>query len=46
MVAVFVNLRAAFDFVDRELLIEGMRHREVREELMDKCEDINKKDKE
>lgn len=46
MVAVFVNLRAAFDSVDRELLIEGMRHRGVREELMDKCEDINKEDKE
>jgi len=33
MTAVFVDLRAAFDSVNREVLIRSMRERGIREEL-------------
>lgn len=40
LVAFFVDLRAAFDSVDRGKLIEAMRDRGVREGLIDRCEDM------
>jgi len=40
MVALFVDLRAAFDSVDRRILIEAMRDRGVKEGLVVRCEDI------
>ncbi|KMQ91571.1 hypothetical protein RF55_8544 [Lasius niger] len=40
MVAFFIDLRAAFDSVDRGVLIEVMRERGVREGLISRCEDV------
>lgn len=40
MVVLFVDLRAAFDTVDREILWKTMREREIREELVRRCEDM------
>lgn len=42
MVAFFVDLRVAFDSVDREILGREMRKRGVREGLVRMCEDILK----
>ncbi|RLU21743.1 hypothetical protein DMN91_006119 [Ooceraea biroi] len=40
LVALFLDLRAAFDSVDRGVLIKAMREREVREGLVDRCEEV------
>lgn len=40
MVAVFVDLRAAFDSVDREELVKGMRRKGARESLVERVEEI------
>lgn len=40
MVVLFVDLKAIVDSVDRGLLIKEMRKREVREELVRRCEEI------
>lgn len=42
MVVLFVDLRAAFDTVDREILWKTMRERAIREELVRRCEDMLK----
>lgn len=42
MVVLFVDLRAAFDTVDREILWKTMRERGIREELVRRCEDMLK----
>lgn len=36
MAVIFIDLKAAFDSVDKEMLIKTMRAREMREELVDK----------
>jgi len=38
MVVTFVDMKAAFDSVDREILIQMMRKKEVRESLVVRCE--------
>lgn len=40
MVAIFVDLRAAFDSVDRGELIKAMRKRGVREGLTERIEEL------
>lgn len=40
LVAMFVDLRAAFDSVDRGVLIEAMRERGIREGLIMRTEEI------
>jgi len=40
LIAFFVDLRAAFDSVDREVLGKAMRERGVREGLVKRCEDM------
>lgn len=40
MLALFVYLKAAFDSVDRGELLSTMRERGVREELVDRVEEI------
>lgn len=40
MVVLFVDLKAAFDSVDREVLVRAMRGKGVREELVVRCEEI------
>lgn len=40
MVILFVDLKAAFDSVDREVLGRTMREREVREGLVRRCEEV------
>lgn len=40
MVVLFVDLRAAFDTVDKEILWKTMRERGIREELVRRCEDM------
>lgn len=40
LVAMFVDLRAAFDSVDREELIKAMRKRGVREGLIERVEEL------
>lgn len=42
MVILFVNIKAAFDLVDREKLIEAMRRRKVREGIV-RCMEILRK---
>jgi len=42
MVVLFVDLKTAFDSVDREKLIEAMRERGVREGLVRRCEEVLK----
>lgn len=42
MMVLFVDLRAAFDKVDREILWKTMRERGIREELVRRCEDMLK----
>lgn len=39
MIILFVDLKAAFDSVDRGLLTETIRRRGVREDLVKKCEE-------
>lgn len=38
MVVAFVDMKAAFDLVDREILVESMMKRGVREGLVMRCE--------
>lgn len=45
LVVFFVNLRAAFDSVDRGLLIKAMRKKGVRKALVKKCEDVMRETK-
>ena len=40
MVAFFIDLKAAFDSVERGKLIEAMRERKVRGSLIARCEDV------
>lgn len=42
MVVIFIDLRAAFDSVDRKVLMEVMRRRRVRESLVRRCEEVLK----
>ena len=42
MVVMFIDMKAAFDSVDREVLVRAMRGRGVREELVGRCEEILK----
>lgn len=45
LVAFFVNLKAAFDMMDREILVENMRKRGIREEIVDRCKDVMRETK-
>ncbi|KAL6420898.1 hypothetical protein ACFW04_011880 [Cataglyphis niger] len=45
LVAFFIDVKAAFDSVDRRKLVEAMRKRGVREELVRRNEDIMKETK-
>lgn len=40
MIALFVDLKAAFDMIDREVLVETMRERGIREGLVRRVEEI------
>jgi len=40
LMALFVDLKAAFDSVDREVLMETMREKEIREGLIKKVEEL------
>ncbi|XP_076660538.1 uncharacterized protein LOC143363894 [Halictus rubicundus] len=40
MVIFFVDLKAAFDAVDREILVKALRERGVREGLVVRCEEM------
>lgn len=40
MIALFIDMKAAFDSVDREILMESMRRRRVREGLVERCEQV------
>ncbi|XP_077255544.1 uncharacterized protein LOC143893719 [Temnothorax americanus] len=40
MVVMFVDLKAAFDSVDRRILVEAMRKRGVREGLVERCKEL------
>ena len=40
MVILFVDMKAAFDSVDREVLVRAMRGRGVREQLTVRCEEM------
>lgn len=40
MVVLFVDLKAAFDSVDRRVFLEDMRKRDVREGLVKRCEEV------
>ena len=40
MVVLFVDMKAAFDSVDREVLLRAMRGKGVREQLVVRCEEI------
>jgi len=40
MVVTFVDMKAAFDSVDREILIRMMRRKEIRESLVVRCEEM------
>ena len=40
MVVLFVDMKAAFDSVDREVLVKAMRGRGVREGLVVRCEEV------
>lgn len=41
LIALFIDIKAAFDSVDREMLMEAMRNRGVREELERRLEKQN-----
>ncbi|XP_076301434.1 uncharacterized protein LOC143219315 [Lasioglossum baleicum] len=45
IIIMFVDLKAAFDSVDREILIEAMRKRGVREGLVERCVEVLKETK-
>lgn len=40
LVAFFVNLKAAFDSIDRRILVKTMRERGIRTELVEKVEEV------
>jgi len=40
MVVTFIDMKAAFDSVDREILIQMMRRKKVRESLVVRCEEM------
>lgn len=40
MFALFINLKAAFDSVDRGILVAAMRERGVRDDLVDRVEEL------
>lgn len=42
MTAIFINLRAAFDSVDREILVKTMQKRRVIESLVERVEMLEK----
>jgi len=42
LVAIFVDLKAAFDSVNKEILVKSIRERDVRESLMERVEKILK----
>lgn len=41
-VVMFVEMKAVFNSVDREILLEGMRKRAVREGMVARCEEVLK----
>lgn len=43
MIVIFIDLKAAFDLVDKEMLIKTMRARGVKEELVDRSEGVKLK---
>jgi len=43
LIAVFVDLRAAFDSMDRVILLKAMRERRVREGLVERVAEGNEK---
>lgn len=43
MIAFFVDLRVTIDSVDREMLVEAMRRKGIREGIVVRCEDILRK---
>lgn len=45
LVALFVDLKAAFDSVDREVLLEAMKDQGMRERLVDRVEQVVRKTK-
>lgn len=45
LVALFVDLRAAFNSMDRKVLVKAMRERGIREELTERVAEILKKQK-
>lgn len=42
MVMMFVDMKAAFDLVNREILVQTMRRKGVREDLVVRCKEILK----
>lgn len=42
LVVMFLDLKAAFDSVDRRILVKSMRKRGIREGLMMRCEGVKK----
>lgn len=42
MVGLLIDLRAAFDSIDREVLIKAMRERNIREGLINRIEEAQK----
>jgi len=42
LVTMFVDIKAAFDSVDRGVLMDSMREREIREGLIERMEEILK----
>lgn len=45
VVAMFVDLKAAFDSVDREVLYSAMRERGIREELIERVKEVYRETK-
>jgi len=42
MIVLFIDLKAAFDSIDKGVLIDAMRERRVREGLVERMEEILK----
>lgn len=40
MVMIFVDMKAAFDSVDREIFVQMMRKKKVKESLVVRCEEM------
>lgn len=45
MVAMFIDLKAAFDSVDRGVLYSAMRERGIREELIERVKEVYRETK-